>query len=46
MATDRKIPTLFYKNGLEKMKLFLAQNGVREIKIRSFNNKYYIFFKL
>jgi len=42
----RKIPTLFYKNGLEKMKLFLAQNGVREIKIRSFNNKYYIFFKL
>lgn len=42
----RKIPTLFFKKGLKKMKLFLALNGVRKIKIRSYNNKHYIAFNL
>ena len=41
-----KIPTLFYMNGLEKLKNWLSLYGVKEIVHRSKHNKHYIYFEL
>lgn len=40
----RKIPTLFSKNGLEKLKQYLAIKGVSDIRYYSHNRKNYIYF--
>ena len=42
----KKIPTLFFKNGFEKLKLYLANNGVKKIYSRSHANKHYLAFKI
>lgn len=42
----RKCPTLFNRNGFEKLKLWLAMNGVRQIKHFSTNRKHYLCFKI
>lgn len=41
-----KCPTLFYKNGFDKIKEYLAVNGIKRIKHRSSGNKHYICFKI
>jgi hypothetical protein len=42
----RKIPTLFNKNGMDKMKLYLALNGVSKIHYKGIKNKNYFSFEL
>jgi len=37
-----KCPTLLYRNGLEKFKLYLAKQGIKKIYIIRKNTKYYI----
>lgn len=39
-----KIPTLFYKNGFDKFKHYLAFKGIRHIKYYEVDNKYYATF--
>lgn len=34
-----KCPTLFFKNGLDKLRQYLSLNGISEIKRYSYNNK-------
>jgi hypothetical protein len=41
-----KCPTLFYKNGLEKLCSFLEQNGVKKIICRTFERKNYLCFSI
>lgn len=41
-----KIPTLFNKNGIYKMKQYLSINGISEIEILTFKNKNYFTFYL
>jgi len=41
-----KIKSVFNKNGIEKFKNYLAQNGVTEINIVTDNKKNYLFFNL
>lgn len=38
----KKIPTLFYKNGIDKFKQYLAHHGVKELYVREHALKYYI----
>lgn len=40
----KKCPTLFYRNGFEKFKLWLALNGVSEISYINKGSKYFIYF--
>jgi hypothetical protein len=42
----KKIPSIFNKNGIDKFKNYLAQNGVEEIFIVTDNKKNYLFFNL
>ena len=42
----RKIPTLFFRNGFDKLKAFLGQSGVKKIAYISVNNKFYIHFNV
>lgn len=42
----KKIPSIFNKNGIEKFKLYLANNGVNEINIVSNNKKNYLYFEI
>lgn len=41
-----KIKSVFNKNGIEKFKNYLAQNGVTEINIVTDNKKKYLYFNL
>ena len=41
-----KIKSVFNKNGIEKFKNYLAQNGVTEINIVTDNKKNYLYFNL
>jgi hypothetical protein len=41
MAGVKKIPTIFYKHGWEKMLLYLANRGLKTVVHRSFRNKHY-----
>ena len=45
-AMIKKCPTLFYKNGIEKFKNWLAFNDIKAIKRLSYNNKHYIYCKI
>lgn len=38
----QKIPTLFYRNGFDKFKEYLALNKITEIYYKEIINKYYI----
>jgi len=42
----KKIPVLFDRNGIEKLKTYLALMGVQRIFIKSQGKKYYIFFEI
>lgn len=42
----KKIPTLFSKNGIEKLKNYLSKKGVTEIEIFSKKRKNYLWFAL
>ena len=42
----KKIPTLFYKNGFDKFKNYLAFKNIKSIKYYRINNKYYATFKI
>ena len=42
----KKIPTLFSRRGFEKLKDYLAINGVQHITHRSTERKHYLFFRL
>lgn len=41
----KKIPTLFYRNGIEKFKNYLSYYGVKKIKIMTNSRKHYIMFE-
>lgn len=41
-----KIKSVFYKNGIQKFKNYLAQNGVEQINICTYNKKNYLYFTL
>lgn len=41
-----KIPTLFYKKGIDILKNYLAQNDIKKIFIRQNFNKHYLCFNL
>ncbi len=41
-----KIPTLFNKDGLQKLKNWLAMNGISRIKRLSFDKKHYLSIKM
>ena len=40
----KKIPTLFSKNGMEKMCNYLHENGIKEIKGYFIDRKNYFYF--
>lgn len=42
----KKCPSLFYKNGFEKMCGFLEKNGVKEISCRRHDRKNYLCFSI
>lgn len=42
----KKIPTLFAKNGLEKLKQYLAIQGVKKINYYEYNRKTYLYFQI
>lgn len=44
-AMVKKIPVLFDRNGIEKLKAYLALMGVSKIFIKSMGKKYYLFFE-
>jgi len=41
-----KCPTLFNRHGFEKLKQYLAKNGIRQIKTISFGQKHYLWFEM
>lgn len=41
----KKIPVLFDRNGIEKLKAYLAQMGISKIFMKNRGKKYYIFFE-
>ncbi|MBT9168616.1 MAG: hypothetical protein DDT19_01963 [Syntrophomonadaceae bacterium] len=41
----KKVPTLFNRNGFEKFKLYLAINGVKFIRYKNYQKKYYLYIK-
>jgi len=38
----KKIPTLFYTNGIDKFKAWLSIYGIKSINIISYNKKHYL----
>ena len=42
----RKIPTMFYKKAIEKLKYYLAKNGIRKINIKTIGTKHYFMVKM
>lgn len=44
-AMVKKIPVLFDRNGIEKLKAYLALMGISKIFIKSMGKKYYLFFE-
>ena len=46
LSMVKKCPALFYKNGFEKFKQFLAINGIGQIRHYSYQKKHYLCFKV
>jgi len=46
LSMIKKCPALFYKNGFEKFKRFLAINGIGQIKHYSYQKKHYLCFTI